>query len=538
MPMSHLKKKKANTRFQAPHSLLAKKNAGSTNANNEVDNHTRFPASSLSKIVFTYLVLQLAKKNYIDLDEPLFKTLQYQRFLVNGRYPEKATKLTARHVLSHTTGLPNFGTKVSSTLLFDSKIELGKEYSYSGEAFLYLQNVIEIKMGSNLEMLAQEYVFTPLGMSRSTFSPQPKDDNNIVSVHTQLEKSTAIYEGNPPLNAAGSLLTTASDFAKFIIAWLTNMDDPIIQQAFKPTSSDEFMTCGLGWHMYKNADEMTAYQYGENPNTRAFIAINVKDKKGAVFFTNSENGMSIANQIFSSPDLAPIANMQAIFEHLHYDQSDKPGWKETIAGKIAENKKKFKEAKQHFENALEESPRDKSKQRRLTWFNAAHQSTSDKQTFVHSLKLFTGKFSNRYNDEIDISIKESHLLYRQFGHNTTLVRISDTEFLPEKDQSFKISFDLSNNQATIIFIHGAEKHLSKQPSSASQAQTSSYASIAKSLGHQPNHQPQTKANDIPTATDNKHKSSVNHATTEQQRGQDDMVKGDEKTQDYKNHRPR
>ena len=45
-------------------------------------------------------------------------------------------------------------------------------------------------------------------MTRSTFKPQPKEDNNIVDVHTELGKPTPIYKGKPAQNAAGSLLTT------------------------------------------------------------------------------------------------------------------------------------------------------------------------------------------------------------------------------------------------------------------------------------------------------------------------------------------
>lgn len=132
----------------------------------------------------------------------------------------------------------------------DPKSELGKGFSYSGEAFLYLQKVVEAKMNKDLETLAKEYVFGPIGMDRSTFLPQANDDTNIVVVHTQLEKPAPIYEGNPPLNAAGSLLTTVCDFSKFMTAWLENMDDSIIRQAFEPTSIDDFISCGLGWHIY------------------------------------------------------------------------------------------------------------------------------------------------------------------------------------------------------------------------------------------------------------------------------------------------
>ena len=198
-------------------------------------------------------------------------------------------------------------------------------------------------------------------------------------------------------------------------SWLENMDDPIFKQAFEPTSADDFMTrgkptCGLGWHIYRNKDEVIAYQYGENTNTRSFVAINVKDKKGAAFFTNSENGSSIANQIFNSSDLPPIANLQAVFNQLHYTQSDEPGWQETISGKVAKVQGKFEEARRYFEKALELSPKDESKKRRLEWFNTVHLPSPKKK--FSSLEVFEGNYKNPYNDEAVMSIRNGGLIFK------------------------------------------------------------------------------------------------------------------------------
>lgn len=408
-------------------------------------------------------MLQLVKEKKLDLDEPLHPILEYERFMVDGEYPDKAKRLTARHILSHTTGLPNLGPNLSPTLLFDPKSELGTGYSYSGEAFLYLQKVIETKMGKDLETLAKKYVFGPLRMDRSTFLPQSEGDTNIVAVHTTLGKPTPLYEVLPHLCAAGSLLTTAHDFSKLMAAWLKNMDDPIIQQAFKPRSVDDFSTCGLGWHLYRNKDELIAYQYGENPNTRSFVAINVKAKKAAVFFTNSENGMSIANQIFNSPDLPAIGDMKDVFKYMHYSQSDEPGWQEMIAGEIAEDQGRFEEAGLYFKRALDITPKDKSKQRRLEWFNVVHQSTPEKKAFTQPLETFVGKYKNIHNDEVEIYIRDGGLIRKEFGHETKLVRISEADFLPEKDQSFKISFN--RDQMSTRSIHGwvKESQLASDP---------------------------------------------------------------------------
>lgn len=516
--------------FESTVITVGKKNAQATNA---VDSLTRFPASSLSKIVFTYLVLQLVEAGKIRLDEPLHNILPYERFKVNGEYPEKAKQLTAEHVLSHTTGLPNLGPDVSSSLSFDSKSKLGEGYSYSGEAFLYLQKVIEKKMGKDLEALAKEYVFVPLRMNRSTFLPQREEDTTVVALHSELGKPVSIYESlpqlkfdlklmsslselsqaeqgviylsentrkyyikgmsrpssispeidlanlatklsnssfrsdilamtskaghTPHLNAAGSLLTTAHDFSKFMAAWLKNMGNATFKEAFEPRNAYSLgKTCGLGWHIYKykseveSKDKVIAYQYGENLNTRAFVAINITDKKAAVFFTNSENGMSIGNQVLSSPDIAPIGNTKSLFEYMRrYSQIDEPGWQQMLEGKIAEDQGEIEQARGCFKKALELAPHDKSKQRRLEWFNLVHPATQ-KKAVTPSMETFEGKYKNPYGDEVEIFIKDKSLIYKQFGQETKLIRISETDFLPEKDHSFKISFH--NNQMSKLEI--------------------------------------------------------------------------------------
>jgi CubicO group peptidase (beta-lactamase class C family) len=434
---------------------LGKKSVQAAAAENDmVGDDTRFPASSLSKIVFTYLVLALVQDGKIDLDEPLHKILEYDRFLIAGEYPDKAKILTARHVLSHTTGLPNWDSDLSSTLAFKSDVDLGEGYSYSGEAFLYLQRVIEKKMGQDLEELAKQYVFRPLGMTRSTFLEQPETDPNIVKVHTQLGKPVEILKILPEAHCAASLLTTANDFSKFISAWLESMDDPLIQAAFKPTNTDDFMTCGLGWHIYTNKDngEVIAYQYGANPNTKSFVAINMKERSGAAFFTNSDNGMSLATQVLSSEKLPYIGNLHGLFKYMHFEQSDEPGWKDTIDGKIAEEQGDFDTARGHFESALALSPDNEDRKRCLEWFNAVHPTSSEQKAFTLPLETFVGTYGHA--DGADISIHNGNLVCERYGEKTTLVRVSDTEFLPEKDQTFQISFD--TNQMKTCFLQGFE----------------------------------------------------------------------------------
>jgi CubicO group peptidase (beta-lactamase class C family) len=167
---------------------------------------TAFQAASLSKPVFTYIALRLVDRGALGLDTPLVTYLPYERFA-----DDRASRITARMVLSHTTGLPNWG---------DDKLKLafppGERFSYSGEGFFYLQKVVEKITGTPLAELAHREVFEPFGMTRTSYvwpgGPMAVgiDDNGILGPTDPKLKA----------NAAASLLTTAGDYARFLLAVL------------------------------------------------------------------------------------------------------------------------------------------------------------------------------------------------------------------------------------------------------------------------------------------------------------------------------
>ena len=78
------------------------------NASKEpVDNDTVFEAASTSKPVFAYAVMKLCEKGIMSLDTPLTRYTS-ERFLEGDA---QLDLITARHVLSHTSGFPNFRSK-------------------------------------------------------------------------------------------------------------------------------------------------------------------------------------------------------------------------------------------------------------------------------------------------------------------------------------------------------------------------------------------------------------------------------------------
>src|SRR5262245_41686240 len=68
-----------------------------------IGERTVFEAASLSKPLFAYAVLQLVDAGLLALDEPLAKHVP--DYIAGD---PRASAIGARHVLTHTTGLPNW----------------------------------------------------------------------------------------------------------------------------------------------------------------------------------------------------------------------------------------------------------------------------------------------------------------------------------------------------------------------------------------------------------------------------------------------
>src|SRR6516225_4543414 len=101
-----------------------------------VTEETIFEAASLSKPVFAYGVLKLVDQGKLDLDTPLTRYLSPP--YIDG--DDRLENITARYVLSHRTGFPNWrGDGNALTIRFTP----GERFSYSGEGFVYLQKVVE-----------------------------------------------------------------------------------------------------------------------------------------------------------------------------------------------------------------------------------------------------------------------------------------------------------------------------------------------------------------------------------------------------------
>jgi len=291
------------------------------NTTQSVNENTVFSAASLSKPVFAYLVLQLVDAGKMTLDKPLYQYLPYPDVAQDERYK----LITARMVLSHNSGFPNWRNG-QLKMLFSP----GKRFSYSGEGFVYLQKVVEHLTQRPLEDLAQEKVFKPLGMLRSSFVWQPAFENNYSYRHNRFGVQTGISKFDQS-NAAYSLQTTAADYGKFLQALLQGkgLKSSSLKQLFTPqmktsqkfgdtTQLSSSLAWGLGVGLQKTAQDEGFWHWGDNGDFKCFFFVSRTRKQGLVYFSNSGNGLSIAPALARSVVSAPMPCMEEFLNYTSY----------------------------------------------------------------------------------------------------------------------------------------------------------------------------------------------------------------------------
>lgn len=308
-----------------------------------VQDDTLFEAASMTKPVFAYVVMRLADEKRLDLDTPL---VAYRRPENLGDDPN-LERITARHVLEHSTGLPNW----SSGPLVTSSTP-GSTYTYSGEAFVWLQLVVEKIMGMGLGDVMQAKLFAPAGMTHSSFGwdeeiagrtvfghseppegermlpPQPTRalGGRLLRVASTWGKPIAswTYEDSvaamretdpdtPPsthdllVNSAGGLLTTASDYAKFMMLMTDRTErarweisEPARQAMITPRLDvrGHNISRGLGWELEQSSAGLLFQHSGSNYGIFKTLGIgDARSGRAIVVFTNAANGNALAARI-------------------------------------------------------------------------------------------------------------------------------------------------------------------------------------------------------------------------------------------------
>ncbi|WP_299523259.1 serine hydrolase [Winogradskyella sp.] len=279
------------------HKTYGNKNAVTREA---VNSQTLFEAASITKPVFAFAVCRLAEKGIIDLDKPLYTYLPFEDIAHDERYK----LITARHVLTHQTGFPNWAW-VNEDGKIDIKFTPGTDYGYSGEGFEYLKRVVNKITGKDVEDVVKEEVLDPLGMKNTYFTKNDYMRTHVSNGHFGRFASPANLPNEPGM--AWSMHTEAKDFSNFALGLLE-------RKVLKPeTYEDVFKThtvvddddikesweryFGLGISIEKTPFGPTFGHGGNNGDFRCQFKLFTQLNSGFIIFTNSNHGDDLVNAL-------------------------------------------------------------------------------------------------------------------------------------------------------------------------------------------------------------------------------------------------
>lgn len=293
-----------------------------------INGQTVFSVGSVSKMINAALVIRLAAEGKLDLDADVNRYLKSWKVPEN-RYTRK-TKVTLRHILSHSAGFsqhgfPDFqpGEQLPSALqtlngLHPAKhgpvrlmFSPGTEMDYSGGGITVSQLVVEEVTQMSYQEAAKHYVFIPLKMHRSTFqNPLAPSHGNIAHAHDDDGEPTALPRGweSMPEVAASGLWTSAEDLARFVIALNKSAqgnNDFLPQSLAQDMMSRENNSWyGLGPRINGQGVTKVFHHGGANNSYRAWIEGHLTTGDGIISLTNGTNGHFVNMEIRKSAEEA------------------------------------------------------------------------------------------------------------------------------------------------------------------------------------------------------------------------------------------
>ncbi len=280
----------------------------------------KFRIGSVTKQLTAIGVMQLKERGILNIDDPIINYLP-------DYPPGSGSKITIRHLLNHTSGLPDYIhaqaaepylAKSSSPweliALFEYlplESEPGTVFRYNNSGYLLLGHIIETVSGMSYSEFLDRNIFSPAGMA----------DSGLVEWFSLPRKGRAIGYTYPPetqwleadsstplvedikidasfLNAAGGVYATVPDMLKLTRALLPGAllkADSLREMTSVQASGESFgseLNYGFGWFVEADGDRPEVWHIGGAPGFNSLFARYPKDDVCVIVLLNVSIGFN------------------------------------------------------------------------------------------------------------------------------------------------------------------------------------------------------------------------------------------------------
>ncbi len=299
--------------------------------------NTIYRAGSLTKLITATAILQLEEFKFIDIDQAV--SAYIPGFDYKSRFSNSGV-ITARHLLTHLSGLPSNINKGQWTEERFTNIvkRMKSEYvSYPTDFILNYSNVGYSMLGSlieeNTDYLYEEYIqhhlFEPLNMQHSSFAPY-----GATSRLSATGYKNHIAQKNLPIRdiPALGLNTSVKDFSHFLAALLNNgryksksiLDPPTVKTMTSVQNShvklDYDDLIGIPWFIHRNSPDSASLiveHGGTTINYSSQVVMAPDDDLGVVILSNTSRVNRLIKKVARSLIKRLLSNtVQPVADHV------------------------------------------------------------------------------------------------------------------------------------------------------------------------------------------------------------------------------
>ena len=262
---------------------------------------TAYEIASLTKPFTALALVQLAEAGKLSLDDPIVAHLPE---VIHGE--RDGVAVTIRHLLSHTSGVPDFigfyditnpftyprtlEQLVDDIVAHELEFTPGTEYRYGNSGYIYAGLIIERISGQPYERYLRDRIWTPAGMS-ATFlldlpKPAPPESKGYGLVNGQLVALSDFTQVGL-IWSAGGLSSTVDDLLRWHEALLTDVLAP--QSAIAAMYEPVLDSYGLGWERGTIAGHVATGHGGHTVGYDAQLARFLDDDVVIVLLSNYQD---------------------------------------------------------------------------------------------------------------------------------------------------------------------------------------------------------------------------------------------------------
>ena len=266
---------------------------------------TRFRIGSITKQFTAMAILILQEQGKLRVEDSICRYV--------SDCPEAWRPITLRHLLTHTSGIPNYtdlpdfpaliGTPATLDQLIARFRSLpleftpGARWSYSNSGYILLGAVIERVSGQSYSAFLQEDIFALLGMRDTSYDanspPSPQHATGYLSAHHQ-----PVYLDMSEFGPAGALASTVEDLYRWDRALIAHrlVSQQAMDAMFTPAIPCPAGGCalasdrgyGYGWFIAAVSGQTLIYHLGHIDGFLTYNGFSRPDDITVVLLSNLE----------------------------------------------------------------------------------------------------------------------------------------------------------------------------------------------------------------------------------------------------------